>query len=94
MKLHIPLLISVSALIAGCGDGASPDDTVAAQERLCADTVAAHIDQPVSEVSVTSTGVTVAGGALAAATDGNRAHTCEFGADGRLVALWHPGEGQ
>jgi hypothetical protein len=89
--------LAVGALLAGCAAGeAPPAADHRAEVAACAAAVAAHVGKGVEAVEASWTGTTEAGTGMVTVSDaqgsgGERVHTCEVDAAGRVLAIRHPG---
>ena len=89
----------VAVMLAGCGAQPAPDPAEAAravQAQACAAAVAEHVGRDVGAVTASLDHVTPAGTTVFVVTDaqangGERLHTCEVDAAGRVLAILHPG---
>jgi hypothetical protein len=83
------------AAIAGCA-AAAPEPDAVRLEQACAAVVAGHVGKPVEAVAATlgpngEAGVSVVVVTDASGAGGERVHTCEVDAAGRVLAIRHPG---
>jgi hypothetical protein len=84
------------AAVAGCAVQTVPGPDVAGIERACAGVVADHVGKPAEAVSARFDAVGADGVSVVVVTDaggagGERIHTCEVDAAGRVLAIRHPG---
>jgi hypothetical protein len=84
------------AAIAGCAVQTVPGPDVAGIERACSGVVADHVGKPAAAVSARFDAVGADGVSVVVVTDaggagGERIHTCEVDAAGRVLAIRHPG---
>lgn len=89
-------LALAALLLVGCTEtGAPPAADHGAAVAACAAAVAGHVGKGADEVVASWAGDTAGGGIVtvtdAAAGGTDRLHECEVDADGRVVALRHPG---
>ena len=83
------------AAIAGCAAEVVPEPDVARLEQACAAVVAEHVGKPVEAVAAgradRGSGISVVAVTDAGGAGGERVHTCEVDAAGRVLAIRHPG---
>jgi hypothetical protein len=90
----MPRLLLLALLVpAACAPAPAPDHD--AEVAACAAAVAAHVGKPVAAVEAGWAQATADGG-IVTVTDvsgagGERLHTCEVDASGRVRAILHPG---
>ncbi|HMQ94545.1 MAG TPA: hypothetical protein PKA33_02590 [Amaricoccus sp.] len=92
VPLPILLLAAPLAACAGAGEGQRnvPAASAAAQERACAEAVAAHVGKDPAEVTAVLAETGADGLALVRVTDGGRLHTCTVDANLSVHEIRHP----
>ena len=93
-RVPFPILLLAAPLAACAGAGERPGgatDPAAAQERACAEAVAAHVGKDPAEVTAVLAGTGADGLALVRVTDGGRLHTCTVDANLAVHEIRHPG---
>jgi hypothetical protein len=90
----MPRLLLLALLVpAACAPAPAPDHD--AEVAACAAAVAAHVGKPVAAVEAGWAQATADGGIVtvtdASGAGGERLHTCEVDASGRVRAILHPG---
>jgi hypothetical protein len=85
-----------AAAVAGCTPEAVPEPDAGSLERTCAGIVAEHVGKPVEAVAARFEATGANGVSIVVVTDaggagGERVHTCEVDAAGRVLAIRHTG---
>lgn len=78
-------------VLAGCAAAPAPEAVNDAAVAACAAAVAEHVGTDASRVSAAWSGVGVVTVTDTAGTGGERLHTCDVDATGRVLAIRHPG---
>lgn len=94
-------LLVVAGFAALAAAACAPEPAPVSEDRsaevaACAAAVAAHVGKPVEAVTAAWTGASADGTGIVTVTDatgagGERVHTCEVDAGGRVRAILHPG---
>lgn len=95
-SMLFPAVLAALATAACAPPPAPVAEDQATEVAACAAAVAAHVGKPVEAVAAAWTGASTEGTGIVTVTDatgagGERVHTCEVEAGGRVRAILHPG---